>query len=71
MSSQNEKLVLGDLVSLFCKSENHYTRLQELEHKQEKTEEEMLEQDVLNLNYNFLNCKQFLNFPANWKIFFS
>lgn len=64
----NLELVRKDLLSI-CKSKTHYSRLLELSEKRCKTEEEMLEEDVLLLNYNLLNCKQFLNYPDIWKCF--
>ena len=70
MSSSNCKLVLGDLLRVICNSENHYTRLFELRERVNKTKNEMIEEDVLLLYCEFLNCRRSLNFPNEWKMFF-
>jgi hypothetical protein len=71
MNSPNLDLVLKDIVFVLCKTEDHYTRLFELRERDNKTENEMLEEDVLLLNYDFINCRRLLNFPDKWKGFFN
>lgn len=71
MNSPNLDLVLKDLVFVLCKTENHYTRLVELQERGDKTENEMIEEDMLLLKYNFINCRRLLNFPDKWKVFFN
>ena len=69
MNSANQDAQPKDFLYL-CKTENHYTRLVELQERGDKTENEMIEEDMLLLNYDFLNCRRLLNFPDNWKRFF-